>query len=612
MSGKKESNPKVRCTKDGIPLALGPFIAGIRRGDCQTVSLPVILTILYASRALNAGTQPDISPIVSPPSGVVLTEAKYSKDFWRSLGYLPSQKVPRATMWKKYHFTTKAGPNGHALWTSLSDLASLPETLLESLKVVGGVKFSSTVEVVKSMLPILAYVLPVKEGKIRKISYFPDKENKVRVIAILDYWSQTVLKGLHHYLFKVLKKIPQDCTFHQGSFKDKLMNSEVYYSADLTAATDRMPIQFISSVLKGKLPFHYVDHWVNIMVGYPFDYNGAQIQYAVGNPMGAYSSWASFAVAHHYLVYECCRDLGVEWKSLPYCLLGDDIVIGHKEVAELYLSKVRDLGVEVSMSKTHISPHLYEFAKRLVYKGTEITPFPISSLKETMTRYYLAVNLLLEEEIKGWVLKNSIPDALASMYGIILHRPSKFRKKIWDKSYISERIMKVMRGTMPAGDALNSISRQLGFRLPEINDTVAQAMLSNICVELFANSNPENDTSNKGYPLGQLAENLVLFLSGLEDENQCALGFENMHYIPHLNCYGLIEEQYILLKQEARNIDLFRNGDWPLLLRAMTIPLDDRVFVRRSSHLVPVASSIFGKLLMDRFKILEMYPQMLA
>jgi len=311
-------------------------------------------------------------------------------------------------------------------------------------------------------------------------------------------------------------------------------------------------------------------------------------------------------------VYECCREVGVEWRTLPYCLLGDDIVIGHKEVAERYLLRIRDLGVEVSTSKTHRSPHFLEFAKRLVYRGTEITPFPISSLKESMHRSYLVTNLLMETEIKGWILKGNIPEAVADLYGILSSLPSRITKKFEKESYISERIMRVIRGTMPAGDALNSIARQLGFQLPVISDTVAVAMISNIAVECFADSNPENKDKNKGYPLGLLAENLVLFLSGLKSDDDRALGFSNMEYIPQLAGYGLIEEQFLRLKREARDIDLFRNGDWPLLMRAMTIPLDDRVFVTRSSHMVPRASSVIGHKLKDRFTMLQMYPQMLA
>lgn len=132
---------------------------------------------------------------------------------------------------------------------------------------------------------------PLRGGKSRKVIAFPDMEGKQRVVAILDYFSQTCLKPLHHYLFRVLKKIPQDRTFSQHGFLgtfDQL--DEEIFSVDLKDATDRFPIEFISKVLKGNLPDEYVDHWANIMVGYPFHFNGKELSYAVGNPMGAYSS----------------------------------------------------------------------------------------------------------------------------------------------------------------------------------------------------------------------------------------------------------------------------------------------------------------------------------
>jgi hypothetical protein len=88
-----------------------------------------------------------------------------------------------------------------------------------------------------------------------------------------------------------LKKIPQDCTFDQGSFLTKVKDWKVFYSIDLTAATDRFPITLISSVLKGLLPESYVKAWEFIMVGIPFDCeDGSKVFYRTGNPMGAYTS----------------------------------------------------------------------------------------------------------------------------------------------------------------------------------------------------------------------------------------------------------------------------------------------------------------------------------
>lgn len=160
---------------------------------------------------------------------------------------------------------------------------------------------------------VISSFFPSKgKDRYRSISYFADKEGKTRVIAIGDYLSQTVLKGLHNYLYRVLRKIPQDCTFDQGTFVGKTDHWEIYYSVDLSSATDRFPIQVIKSLLEGHLPKVYCDAWEDIMVGYPFDYDGQSIRYSVGNPMGFYSSWASFAVTHHYILYYLCRELGID------------------------------------------------------------------------------------------------------------------------------------------------------------------------------------------------------------------------------------------------------------------------------------------------------------
>jgi len=107
-------------------------------------------------------------------------------------------------------------------------------------------------------------------GKYRKISYFADKEGKVRLIGILDYFSQTVLIGLHKYLYRVLKKIPQDFTFDQGSFRSHIKDWDVFYSIDLSSATDRFPIKVISQVLRGILPDFFCDAWERVMSGHPF------------------------------------------------------------------------------------------------------------------------------------------------------------------------------------------------------------------------------------------------------------------------------------------------------------------------------------------------------
>lgn len=129
--------------------------------------------------------------------------------------------------------------------------------MLHHLKVVGGPKISTYIETLWKVKDFLSSLLPSQGTSLRKITWFPDKEMKVRVIAVGDYWSQAALKPLHHYLFRLLSKIPQDCTFDQGSFKDKVKDWKVFYSVDLSNATDRFPIQIIYDVLKGHIPEEY-------------------------------------------------------------------------------------------------------------------------------------------------------------------------------------------------------------------------------------------------------------------------------------------------------------------------------------------------------------------
>lgn len=94
--------------------------------------------------------------------------------------------------------------------------------------------------------------------------------------------------------------------------------------------------------------------------------------------------------------------MGRDWITSKYVILGDDVLIGDTLLKEAYVDLIRRLGVEISDIKTHESEKLFEFAKRLFLNGTEITPFPLSAISESSRKFYLLVNLLMEESRKGW------------------------------------------------------------------------------------------------------------------------------------------------------------------------------------------------------------------
>lgn len=124
------------------------------------------------------------------------------------------------------------------------------------------------------------------------------------------------------------------------------------------------------AVVEGLLGTQLAETWRRIMGINPYSKpHGKYVSYAVGQPMGAKTSWAIFALTHHTIVRLLCL-----YHQVPvdcYVIIGDDIVIANEFVANSYMTLLDDLGVSYSKDKT-ISPYNVmrdslsraEFAKR--------------------------------------------------------------------------------------------------------------------------------------------------------------------------------------------------------------------------------------------------------
>lgn len=153
---------------------------------------------------------------------------------------------------------------------------------------------------------------------------------KIRVFAMLDYLSQILLRPLHDELFNCLRKIPQDGLYDQHrplrALSEKVHQGKIKYakSIDLSAATDRFPIlvqmDLLETLVSDKFalawgcllarPFYPNDALCKLLGASAYNPSGAilPICYAAGQPMGAYSSWAIFALCHHMVVQRAaCR-----------------------------------------------------------------------------------------------------------------------------------------------------------------------------------------------------------------------------------------------------------------------------------------------------------------
>lgn len=215
---------------------------------------------------------------------------------------------------------------------------------------------------------------------------------KIRVFTIVDSIRQSCLRPVHDWAMGVLKCIPQDGTFHQTAPLDLLMKKIDYtghvFCYDLSSATDRFPARLQREVLTWAFGPDASAAWLRVIRGRPFDVPwkrklkmGSVTAYRVGQPLGAYSSWPVFALTHHLIVQYCAgAPSSGKWFD-RYALLGDDIVIANKQVAERYLELMSQIGVKISIPKSLVSPiGAAEFAKRFRVGRVDLSPISFKSV----------------------------------------------------------------------------------------------------------------------------------------------------------------------------------------------------------------------------------------
>lgn len=275
------------------------------------------------------------------------------------------------------------------------------------------------------ILLILGYMHPLKIGRLGVVY---DQAGKARIIAICSYFIQLILKPLHNSLFRTLKGLETDGTFDQHKPLDILISkanvNSIFHCFDLSAATDRLPIHIQRDILNILKP-GFGDSWSRIL-DIEWYYNKSFIKYAVGQPMGAYSSWGMLAVTHHVIVRYAALRCGIKGFNL-YAVLGDDIVIMHDDVAEEYLQLMHGLGISINLSKSIVSSHFAEFAKVWRGPGIDLTPIgPGLVLRSVRNKPYLGILLgeavklnLIESLPKLLTLIQSLSDPLLALWSTL-------------------------------------------------------------------------------------------------------------------------------------------------------------------------------------------------
>jgi hypothetical protein len=251
-----------------------------------------------------------------------------------------------------------------------------------------------------------------------KISFLSAPAGKTRIVCSGNIWIQEPLLQLHDLLYNVLRTFPTDGTFAQEDQFDRVQAATKrgpVWSFDLTAATDRFTILFQEMALNnaksglGTL-------WKEINRELVFMCDGKPLTYTIGQPMGMLGSWATFSYAHHYLVQYAAWNVGFKGSFFKdYSVLGDDVTIWNEKVALEYLRLLGVLDVDVNQLKSFVprpgdyGPCGAEFAKRISYKGIELTPISLVMNSRSWENPMMMHELMYWLRTRGYHSKTRVP-----------------------------------------------------------------------------------------------------------------------------------------------------------------------------------------------------------
>lgn len=398
LSQPQPEVPFLKRDSNGFPVCIRSFASLCG----NPMDFQLSYTILCFWRGILAPGVPDLTPIEDvgpevPPELIdeMLALAPSSWDF-----------NPHELDTPKHFFRDKAGPSGQAMKTWVLDLVSLRTKgpsgiplivwLRSFLKGGGKTEFMASLDRAFCGLVSTQKWLPTKQGNSR-IAIKRERGGKDRLFALCDWWSQMALKPLHDHLMGILKSMPLDGTYDQDRTAAiaKSWCSEGLYlcSCDLTSATDRFPVVVLERLLSHltKNP-SYGKAWCKLMCDRHFDSDitDRPVIWGRGQPLGAYSSWPTFTLAHHLVVKLAAQRAGVEPLAL---ILGDDIVLVGRKLSKEYQRIMISLGVSFSQTKGVTGIGKAEIAKRLFVGTHEVSPIPVNLVREARSAYTLAPTL---------------------------------------------------------------------------------------------------------------------------------------------------------------------------------------------------------------------------
>lgn len=207
-----------------------------------------------------------------------------------------------------------------------------------------------------------------------------ERGGKLRVFAFPNLLFQVMMNPVKASLFRILKKIPEDCTFHQERgvewVRTQIQADRCVWSVDLSDATNHMPLILQKHVFWNIfIDEQWETHWDLFEMVATGRYGAKSlgcnyVRWTKGQPLGAGPSFALFAITHHAILNHC--KVVNKVKSDCYRILGDDVVISDEKVYSTYRSILDSLSCPISPQKSLTSREVAEFGGHVVTRDQVI------------------------------------------------------------------------------------------------------------------------------------------------------------------------------------------------------------------------------------------------
>nr|DBA06311.1 TPA_asm: RdRp [Polycarpa mytiligera associated mitovirus 1] len=257
-----------------------------------------------------------------------------------------------------------------------------------------------------------------------KIGFIQEGGAKLRAVAnpslVIQALGQPLKKRLEMVSHAIRSIYTHDQRAGQLMVSRWLSKGRTVFSFDASAFTDRFPYRIQQSALKRLKEYGWVSQFdidvfdTVIAKDWVLPADGGRIRWKVGQPMGFGPSFHLATVSHHLVVDVLARRLRLPTDE--YCVIvGDDIAISNKDLAEAYHKFMVSIGVEINLQKSMISDKYAEFCGKVISaKGIN----PSTKVKEITNQSQLLKSIEfygrrglynLTQRQQQWALKAILP-----------------------------------------------------------------------------------------------------------------------------------------------------------------------------------------------------------